>query len=439
MRIVSSQSIIDGMHRGFESSSFFYKSNKNFLKIAATGLTVITALGIITYYNVPVSLPLESEVDVVLHAFEKGRGLETFSEVDKDATIDRQDLVQKLLLIVRPKISKSYAVIVGENGTGKSTAVRKSLSALEQPIGAVYFNCPMAADQFSIALSRLIAFREQVDIKGGMIRLLEFTTKEKKVPDPKDEPLATFNTLIQPLMDAAAKFKSKHTRPMVLIIDSADILAKQNPAFLNILQDFAKLCADIGDLRIVFISGDGSALSLLKARGSWSRADNPPFEIGEIPDDVAVEYLKKKGVRDDQAKLAVANLTGGLFVSLLGYASASAKGMTYEQLAERLDRALDSKLSDMETSVNNALFRHLVKHRSIGTNEARRVIGMKKDQLDLLLKNNILAVHPNVTYTFHDRHTATWFSREVKKCDEAIAEQQRENEKKIAAWWRPGW
>ena len=58
---------------------------------------------------------------------------------------------------------------------------------------------------------------------------------------------------------------------------------------------------------------------------------------------------------------------------------------------------------------------------------------MKKDQLEVLLKNNILAVHPNDTYTFHDRHTAVWCSREVKKC-EAITEQQ-ENEKKKAVWW----
>ena len=61
---------------------------------------------------------------------------------------------------------------------------------------------------------------------------------------------------------------------------------------------------------------------------------------------------------------------------------------------------------------------------------------MKKAQLEDLLKNNILAVHPDDTYTFHDRHTAVWFSREVKKC-EAIAER-RETEKKKAAWW-PGW
>ena len=419
MRTVSNQSI-DGLHRGFESSSSFYKINKDFLKIAATGLTVITSLGIFTYYNVPLSLPLESEVDVVLLAFEEGRGLETFSEVDKDATIDRQDLVQDLLLILRPKVSKSYAVVVGENGTGKSTAVRKALSALEQPKGAVYFNCPEAADEFSIALAQLITFREQVDVKGGFRRRIEFTTKEDKDPDPKDQPLATFKTLRQPVMDAAAKFKSKHERPMVLVIDSADILAKQNPAFLNILQDFAKLCADIGNLRIVFISSDGSALPLLMARSSWSRADEP-YEIGEIPDDLAVEYLKKKGVREDQAKLAVANLTGGLFGELNKFVTGSAKGKTYEQIAEQRDRALRGRLIVLKVAPNHALFRQLVKHANIGTDDALG-LGMEKAQLDLLLKNNRLAVHPNDTDTLHDRHTATWFSREVKK----------------AAWW-PGW
>ena len=145
------------------------------------------------------------------------------------------------------------------------------------------------------------------------------------------------------------------------------------------------------------------------------------FEIGEIPDDQAVEYLTKNGVREDEAKVAVANLTGGLIISLNNFASSSLKGMTYEQCAEQQDRALRERLIDSKIPLRHALFQHLAKHKSVGTDEARD-LGMEKAQLDGLLKNNILAVHPNDTYTFHDRHTATWFSREVKK----------------AAWW-PGW
>ena len=191
------------------------------------------------------------------------------------------------------------------------------------------------------------------------------------------------------------------------------------------LQDFAKDCADNGNLRVVFISNDGLALPLMMARSSWSRADDP-YEIGEIPDDQAVKFLMMNGILEDVAKRAVANLTGGLFGALNKFVTSSTKGTTYEQLVEQRDSALDSKLFDLEISVNNALFRHLVKHRSIRTNEARRVIGMKKDQLEFLLKNNILVVQPNETYTFHDRHIATWF------CSREVIVEQRGNETKEA-------
>ena len=409
-----------GFYRSFKRASTFYNANNKLLNIVAGALTTLVGVGIFRSFHVPVLPQLEPAADSVLRAFEQGRGLKLFNE---DQMVDRKDLVGVLSLILQPQESKSYVVIVGENGTGKTTAVRQALFALDFPKGVAYFNCPIVADEFSISLARLIGFRDQLDVSGGDKRMLEMTTKEEKVPDPKDEPLATFTTLMQPLVDAAAKFKAKYGRPMVLVIDSADRLAKQCPAFLEILQDFAKDSADEGNLRIVFISSDGSTLPLLMARSSWSRAEKPPFEIGEIPDILAVEYLTKKGVREDEAKLAVANLTGGLFVSLNDFATASLKGLTYEQLAEQRDRALRRKLLDLKVAPDHALFRQLVKHTNIGTDDALdHGIGIGKTQLDLLLKNNILAVHPNDTYTFHDRHTAVWFSREVKK----------------AGWW-PGW
>ena len=334
--------------------------------------------------------------------------------------IDRKALVDNLLPILQPSKSNSYVVIVGEKGTGKTTAVRQALTALERPRGAVYIDCPETADDFSVYLAELIGFREQLDISGGVKRKIESTTKEEKNVDPKDEPLATFRKLLQPLIDAAATFKAKNGRPMVLVIDSTDLLAKQCPAFLGILQDFAKNCADDGHLRIVFISSDGSALPLMMARSSWSRADDP-YEIGEISDDLAVEYLTSNGVREDEAKLAVANLTGGLFGALNKFVTSSLKGKTYEQLMEQRDEALRKALLILKVPFHHVLFQRLVNKHSVGSAEALD-LRMEQALLDCLLKNNILAAHPNETYTFHDRHTATWFSREVKK----------------AAWW-PGW
>ena len=371
-----------------------------------------------SYFNVPVLPPLEPVADSVLRAFEEGRGFEL---VDEDAIVDRKDLVDGLGLILQPQKSKNYYVIVGENGAGKTTAVRQALSASKSPKGAVYFNCPESVELFSVNLAGLIGFRDQLDISGGAQRRIESTTKEEKVPVPSDEPLATFNRLRQSLIDAAAKFKAKNGRPMVLVIDSADRLAKDNPAFLGKLQGFAKDCADGGNLRIVFISSDGSALPQLMTRSSWSRAKKPPFEIGEIPDDQAVEYLTKKGVRENEAKLAVANLTGGLFVSLNDFVSSRLEGMTYEQLVEQRDIALRLRLINSKIPISHALFQRLVQHASIRMDDARN-LGMEEAQLDFLLKNNILAAHPNNTYTFHDRHTAVWFSKQVKK-----------------SAWRPGW
>ena len=201
---------------------------------------------------------------------------------------------------------------------------------------------------------------------------------------------------------------------MVLVIDSVDRIAETNPDFLGYLQDSAKEFADGGNLCFVFISSDGSTLPLMMAnRSSWSRADEP-YEVGEIPDDQAVEFLMKNGISEDMAKRAVTNLTGGLFVSLNKFVSSNTRGMTYEHLVEQRDRALRGRLLVLKVSPNHALFRQLVKHATIGIDDALG-LGMEKDLLDLLLKNNLLAVHPNKTYTFHDRHTAMWFSREVKK------------------------
>ena len=346
VRMMSNNSI-GGFYRSFGNTSSFYNANKGVLNVAAGALITLAGLGILQSFNVPVMPQLEPAADSVLRAFEEDRGLEPF---DKSSMIDRKALVDNLLPILQPAESNSYVVIFGEIGTGKTTAVRQALAALERPRDVVYIDCPVTADDFPVYLAELI----------GAKRRIESTTNE-------DEPLATFRKLRQPLIDAAATFKAKNGRPMVLVIDSTDLLAKQCPAFLGILQDFAKKCADGGHLRIVFISSDGSALPLMMARSSWSRAENPPFEIGEIPDDQAVEYLTKNGVREDEAKVAVANLTGGLIISLNNFASSSLKGMTYEQCAEQQDRALRERLIDSKIPLRHALFQHLAKHKSVGT------------------------------------------------------------------------
>ena len=248
---------------------------------------------ILQYFTVPVAPPLECAADRVLRAFEEGRGVQAPETV---AHVDRQQLNEDLTLILRPQKSNKYCLIVGEKGTGKTTAVSYALSTLPDVRGAIYIMCPLSARLFSLHLKEMTDCMDPADVSGGMRRRLEGATKEERGPDLDKEPLATFEQLISPLTAAAATFKARHGRPAVLVIDGADFLAQQCPTFLGNLQDFAKISADSTNLRVVFVSSDGAALPLLTARSASSRMSRP-YEIGEISDDQAIEYLVRRGER----------------------------------------------------------------------------------------------------------------------------------------------
>ena len=278
--------------------------------------------------------------------------------------VDRKELVDQLGSILQPKRSHNYFVIVGKEGSGKTTVVKQALSTLKSPKGVVYVDCPVTANQFSVSLARLIG------ILGDQLGA-----------NPNDEPLETFLILLQPMLDAAAKFKTKHGRPMVLVIDSVDIMAKQHPAFLELLQDFAKFCVDAGHLRVVFISSNGLALPEMMARSTWSRAYEPLYEIEELADDEAIDHLMKKGVPVDIAKLAVANLTGGSFALLNQFASAYLHGMSYEQMLQQKDEILCEALLKLNVvPLNHDLFQRLVKNQSVTWPEALE-LGLEKAQV----------------------------------------------------------
>ena len=350
--------------------------------------------------------------DLIVSAFEAGGGMNMFSDEDSKANVSRPEVHRALELLLHPSTSKEYAVIVGENGTGKSTAVRQVLSGLKVPRGALYINCPVDPVLFSIELSKLINYQTEVDISGRIKRMVEGVSKEERQPEIANEPMATFHKLRGPLMDAALKFEAKHKCPMVLVIDSADVLAKKDPGFLEYLQDFAKNCADMGCLRIVFISSDGSALPLLMSRSAWSRADSV-FEIGEISAKDAVHYLEERGVPTDVATRAVDTITGGLFASLNHFMSNYRRGKTLDDIVIDMDRKTKAALLTFGFNVKHPVFLYLIAHKRIGL-EVCLEMKLTREQIQVLVNNNILAAHPNDTLTFHDRHVEVWFSRQCK-------------------------
>jgi len=389
----------------------YYKRKALAFNVIACGGMIVGAVWLWKFAGKkePIFPAFGSTENIILNSFEVGRGLETFAEKDSRATVSRPNLHADLKAILYPTETEHYAVIVGENGTGKSTAVRQVLASSEGPKG-VYFNCPPNHKRFSIELSRLICHEAEVDIRGAIRRRIEGINKEEKIPVYLDEPMSTFSTFESNLLNAAKKFKAKHGCPMVLVIDSADVIAKNDASFLGFLQDFAKNCADMGTLRIVFISSDGSALPLLMSRSAWSRAEKPPFEIGEISNDDAVSYLEQRGVPRQVAEQAVQTISGGLFASLNDFTSNYRKGKKLEDIVIELDSKTSIVLLDLKIKVDHPVFRQILVGGSIRSDEARK-LGMSSEEVQRLVSNNILATHPNATLSFHDRHVDVWFKK----------------------------
>lgn len=170
-----------------------------------------------------------------------------------------------LSAILRPAAVEKYAVIVGPSGTGNSTAVRKLMRAAASEGGIAYFSAPELVADFSRGLADALGFREPI-VLGEILRRLFVTRETKEVaaaPPLHDEPRASWSRLSRVLTAAAARYKVKHGTAPTLVLDAMDLVAKDDPAFFLVLQNFAKASADAGTLRVVFVFSDGAALPLL--------------------------------------------------------------------------------------------------------------------------------------------------------------------------------
>jgi ABC-type oligopeptide transport system ATPase subunit len=393
----------------------------------------------------------------MLAAFEAGgrpgweRGFD-----DSDADVDRHELVDALSALLHPAVARDYTVIVGENGTGKSTAVRQAVRALGVPKGVVYFDAPELLPEFSSRLAETVGFSTDViDPWGALRRWASRTTREETDPRLKEEPVATWMKVKHALEATADAYKAKHGRPMTLVIDAADLVAKESETFFGRLQEFAKKCADKKTMSVVFVSSEGVVLPLLMRASSWSRAHDP-FEVGDIPDVDAVTYLAKRGVPRARAEDAVRTITGGRLALLIRYVGTHAS-KTNDQIRTEYDTDTGSALLKEDLPSDHALFRRMVGVGRLNKREAETLVGAVK--LEALLKSNVLSAHPDRTYTFHARHVEAFFratvaaaerreveaemERKAAEEEEARREVEAEMERKAAeeeearkaAWW----
>jgi hypothetical protein len=325
-----------------------------------------------------------------------------FGAKDARASVPRPALVADLAQLMRPETTDQYALIVGESGTGKSTAVREAVRSLQSPKGAIYFSAPELAASFSSDLARAVGYAPPFDPLASVFSRLG------------GQPSASAGGAAWPLLRraleaAATRFYAKHARPAVLVIDAADFVAKTDPHFLLDLQNFAKVGADMGTLRVVFVSSEGAVLPLMRASSSWSRA-LLPYEVRDVDDAQAVGYLISRGMALSVAEEAVRTIAGGRFALLLYVASAAAMKPLSDVRGE-LDVTMDSTIMDLKLLPTHAFFRALVTDGRVPSNSAR--IHFPIATLDALLKGNIIALHPDGAYTVRARHVESFLRRKL--------------------------
>ena len=136
---------------------------------------------------------------------------------DALAVVSRPELIEDLTVLLRPNASSQYLLIVGESGTGKSTAVRKAIRALPSPKGAIYFSAPQVVTSFLFSedLASATGYFRLVDPLGSLYNWLG---GQYAVEAGSGEPHATWAVLSKALLNAATAYHAKHGRPAVLIV-----------------------------------------------------------------------------------------------------------------------------------------------------------------------------------------------------------------------------
>ena len=369
----------------------------------------------------------ESEVGVVsdmCSVFEAGgvAGWDVGFFNDARATVKRPVVEADLAPILRPSVVDKYAVIVGPSGTGKSTSVRKVIHELITEgkggagAGIIYFSTRELLTDFSQDLARVVGYRTPIDFFDRIRRFVTGETKEQaKVPLQRDEPRTTWSPLSRLLKEAATLHKKKHGKAPTLVLDAMDLVAKKDATFFCEVQDFAKACADSGILRVVFIFSDGDALPLLLSSSAESRCKkNQIYEVGEISNADAVEFvIARYNTDESRAKELVETITGGRFTLLQDYGDSI---LPLDAIRKVLGIETNIKLRSAGVHATHPMLKYLAASTSIMRDVAEEMLEPSK--ISQLLRLNILAVHPNGTYTFNKPHVEAHAKKELAKARE---------------------
>ncbi|CAI2190537.1 19455_t:CDS:2 [Funneliformis geosporum] len=367
-------------------------------KSARNKILSTAGIGLVTSYWYFTDETPNDQIRKMVDIFEKGK-IDLGADMSVIGNlIKREDLEKRLKEMLRISSEMgTYFLIVGEHGTGKTTLVRNTILKLEKPKGVAHFECPSDINHFAKKLAKhlnceLYTYRFRDVIMQWMTNAIR-----KEPVDNLKYP--SWELLSMRLSNVASYYMRKHKRPIILVLDQVDRIAKQDPIFFGILQDFAKDHADRRSIIIVFIA----------TRSAWSRV-TIPFEVGDIPDEQAIKFLQDFKIDPKIAEHVVKYLTGGRFSLLKRFLSEHQINQgknSFEEFKEKLFWETKRDLYMMKLPRNHEFFLKLANVHHIEIEEARSY--MPIDMIHKLVDINILKEHQDFTVSFHSRYVDTYF------------------------------
>ena len=210
--------------------------------------------------------------------------------------------------------AKKFGIILGPTGTGKSFSTQVACN--QNSFGVLYteLNTGNFVKEFAEQTGVPIEPRGLFDFVAKHLSIGNVHYYKLKGLDDKDQ-FGAFLEIITILSEQAMEFKKKHNQIPCLFIDGADLLAKKFPSQFSELITKAKIYANEGILRIVFVSSEGHIMPLFHSTSSYSRSAEI-MEILDIDEEEGKKYLVKNGLSDKLSEKVV-KYTGGRMIFLL--------------------------------------------------------------------------------------------------------------------------
>ena len=232
-----------------------------------------------------------------------------------ETEIKREEIITSIKnKFIKPESSddlKKFGIILGPAGTGKSFSTQ--IACNQNSFGVLYTH---------IGGNLVKTFAEQTGVpiepRGLFDSIAKHTDRihyyKLKSLDNNDE-FGALMEIIAILSEQAMEFKKKHNQIPCLFIDGAGLLAKKFPSRFFEMVTQAKIYANEGILRIIFVSYEGHIMSLFQSTSSSSCAAKI-MEIVDVDDKEGKEYLVENGLPPGLSEKVV-KYTGGRIFFLL--------------------------------------------------------------------------------------------------------------------------